>query len=172
MPPSVRTLLETAVPRWSWEWTWERPHGNAQNLRFIITHDRSQDVILNNQRGEGFVKSVFLHVLSACSDVDHVLDVGSNTGYYSMLAAAHGCKVLAIDAQPGYKTWFEWAREANKANHSKVGSAQFSNGSVRLVTRPLSSEDKFVEIDAFSCWVMAKVMTTCQHPTSSFCVYS
>ena len=153
---SVRALLETSVPIWNYNWTWLAPHGEARQLRFVVSHDRSIDVILNNQRGEGFVKQVFLATLAGCSGSMTVLDIGSNTGYYSMLAAAHGCSVLAIDAQPGCAQWFEWARNANHANHSRVGSQQFSARSVRIVTRPVSNSRAPVEVDQFSCWVMHK----------------
>ena len=153
---SVRVLLETSVPIWNYNWTWLAPHGEARQLRFVVSHDRSIDVILNNQRGEGFVKQVFLATLAGCSGSMAVLDIGSNTGYYSMLAAAHGCSVLAIDAQPGCAQWFEWARNANHANHSIVGSQQFSARSVRIVTRPVSNSRAPVEVDKFSCWVMHK----------------
>jgi hypothetical protein len=152
----VRALLETSVPIWNYNWTWLAPHGEARQLRFVVSHDRSIDVILNNQRGEGFVKQVFLATLAGCSGSMTVLDIGSNTGYYSMLAAAHGCSVLAIDAQPGCAQWFEWARNANHANHSRVGSQQFSARSVRIVTRPVSNSRAPVEVDQFSCWVMHK----------------
>ena len=167
MPPSIRTLMRTSVPEWSWNWSWTRPNG-AESVDFITINDRSIDVILNNERGEGFVKQVFLAVLLGCSTVHApplVLDIGANVGYYSMLSAAHGCAVLAVDAQPGCAQWFESARAANAGNVSSlrapadvrsVRSDRFARSSIRLVTRPISSSPTPIEIDAYSCWVMHK----------------
>ena len=95
---AVRTLAKTSLQRWSWS-----DDDSLDNVTFTITHDRSIDVILNNQRGEGFVKQVFRVLLSQCAipGTGSVIDIGSNTGYYSMASAAHGCPVLAVDAQPG-----------------------------------------------------------------------
>ena len=100
---AIRSLRQTSLPRWSSQWSYSSPDGNASSVKFVILHDRSIDVIINNQRGEGFVKQVFLAVLGACAagGGGSVIDIGSNTGFYSMLSAAHGCSVLAIDAQPG-----------------------------------------------------------------------
>ena len=52
---AVRTLMETALQRWSWS---EQEEQSAGQVNFVAMHDRSIDVILNNQRGEGFVKQV------------------------------------------------------------------------------------------------------------------
>ena len=174
---AVRTLLETSVPRWSSNWTWGAPfgaEGESDRVRFVVTHDRSIDVILNNQRGEGFVKHAFLAVLSGgvCAALPSpassasapltVLDIGANTGYYSMLSAAHGCRVLAVDAQPGCAQWFERARAANEANASRQSGAaaaahnRYHSGAVRIITRPVSNSAARIEMDAYSCWVMHK----------------
>ena len=137
------------------EWTWSQPE-NTPNVSFYFTHDRSIDVILNSQRGEGFVKQVFRLLLTGCAHgAGSVLDIGSNTGYYSMASAAHGCPVLAIDAQPGCRQWFEQARAANEANASRP--RLFSHSRVRLVTQPVSSSGVPVEIDKWACWVMHKI---------------
>ena len=74
---AVRALLETSVPRWSWNWTWQEPYGANSHLPFVVSHDRSIDVILNNQRGEGFVKQVFLATLAGCTHSLAVLDIGT-----------------------------------------------------------------------------------------------
>ena len=164
---SIRTLMQTSLPRWTWSM-----HGDAGNVSFVAMHDRSIDVILNNQRGEGFVKQVFRLVLAGCSHVGagSVIDIGANTGYYSMLSAAHGCPVLAIDAQPGCHQWFEAARAANEANASRYASLNSTAGGsqskaatyfdrtrVRLVTRPVSNSGAPIEIDKWACWVMHKI---------------
>ena len=155
---AVRTLMLTSLPRWTWS-----DNDAAGNVSFVMTHDRSIDVILNNQRGEGFVKQVFRLLLAGCKDGGgrSVIDIGSNTGYYSMASAAHGCSVVAIDAQPGCRPWFEWARSANAAansSHSTHGGVSFFDRSrVRLITQPLSSNRAPVEIDQWACWVMHKI---------------
>ena len=162
---SVRTLFETSVPAWSWNYSWTAPYGDGdgRQTRFVVSHDRSIDVIMNNQRGEGFVKQVFIASLSTgCqhpgSPALEVVDIGSNTGYYSMLAAAHGCTVLAVDAQPGCAQWFDWARSANDANYSRLGSQQYSKAAVRMIIRPISNGNTPVEMDAYSCWVRGRPM--------------
>ena len=65
---SVRALLETSVPIWNYNWTWLAPHGEARQLRFVVSHDRSIDVILNNQRGEGRSERL---TQSASSGISH-----------------------------------------------------------------------------------------------------
>lgn len=153
---AVRTLAKTSLQRWSWS-----DDDSLDNVTFTITHDRSIDVILNNQRGEGFVKQVFRVLLSQCAipGTGSVIDIGSNTGYYSMASAAHGCPVLAVDAQPGCRQWFEQARAANEAAHasSAAESLLFSTDRVRLVTQPVSNDGLPIQIDAWACWVMHKV---------------
>ena len=154
---AVRTLMQTSLPRWSWS-----DAVDAGNVSFVITHDRSMDVILNNQRGEGFVKQIFRLLLMGCQrpGAGSVLDIGSNTGYYSMASAAHGCPVLAVDAQPGCRPWFEWARSANDANFSRSGNNSvnfFERSRVRLVTQPVSHDGTPVAIDQWACWVMHKI---------------
>ena len=157
---AVRTLQVSTLPPWT-------TNGNsfAANVSFVFTHDRSMDVILQNQRGEGFVKQVFRLLLSTgcktrAGGAGMVLDIGSNTGYYSMASAAHGCPVIAFDAQPGCKQWFEQARAANDQNHTRVGgpeAAYFDAKRVRIITRPVSANPTPVEIDQWACWVMHKI---------------
>jgi hypothetical protein len=74
-----------------------------------------------------------------------------------MASAAHGCPVLAVDAQPGCKQWFEAARAANHANASQRAAAFFSPKRVRIVTRPISQSTAPIEIDKWACWVMHKI---------------
>ena len=150
---AVRTLMNTQLPRWSWT-----ADETGSNVSFVAMHDRSIDVILNNQRGEGFVKQVFRLLLAGCGKGGTVIDIGSNTGYYSMASAAHGCPVLAIDAQPGCRQWFEAARAANDENATRTGAPSwFSRDRVRLITQPVSTNTQPVEIDMWACWVMHKI---------------
>ena len=74
---AVRTLQVSTLPPWT-------TNGNsfAANVSFVFTHDRSMDVILQNQRGEGFVKQVFRLLLSTgcktrAGGAGMVLDIGS-----------------------------------------------------------------------------------------------
>ena len=153
---SQRTLAETSLPRWAWH---DTSTENPSTVDFVIMHDRSIDVILKNQRGEGFVKQVFRLVLANCSGVNAgiVVDIGTNTGYYAMASAAHGCPVAALDAQPGCSKWFEAARAANDANSTRAGApAFFSQRRVRLLPRPVSSNAALIEMDRYACWVMHK----------------
>ena len=97
---AVRTLRETSLARWSW------PGGNSSssvssvgsssssttttgNVSFIIMHDRSIDVILNNQRGEGFVKQVFRRVLTSCTGTS--AGAGSVLLGVGVVGVRHGC---------------------------------------------------------------------------------
>ena len=155
---AVRSLLRTSAPTWSTNWTFASPSIGASSVEFIVMHDRSIDVILNDQRGEGFVKQVFSAVLTdqcLTNPPATVIDIGANTGYYSMLSAAHGCAVVAIDAQPGCSKWFEAARSANEANSSH-GSMRFAPSSVKMVNRPVRKGNAKIDMDMYSCWVMHK----------------
>ena len=98
-------------------------------------HDESIDVILNDRRAEGFVKAIFRLACARCAPGNIVLDIGANTGYYSMLAGAHGCSVLALDAQPGCAPFFESARDAN------VAAGRFGADRVRLIPRPVDDAE-------------------------------
>ena len=159
---AVRTLQMTTLPVWA-----SKDNSSARTMSFVFTHDRSMDVILQNQRGEGFVKQVFRLLLAGgqgCSSSTPgipnatVLDIGSNTGYYSMASAAHGCLILAFDAQPGCRQWFEWARSANHDNATRAGGVSFyRRDRVRIITRPVSFNAAPVEIDRYACWVMHKI---------------
>ena len=54
-------------------------------------------------RSEAYVRNYFISVFrSACRERDDFLfaDSGSNEGTWSLLAAAHGCRVVSIDPQP------------------------------------------------------------------------
>jgi FkbM family methyltransferase len=139
-------LLTTSLPSWSWQ-----PE-TPQTLSFTVVQDEHTDVILRDGRAEGFVKAVFRLACSSCASAGQhiVMDIGANTGYYSMLAGAHGCSVLALDAQPGCAPWFESARLAN------VAAGHFGADRVRIITRPVDDAAALVDVTADSCWVMHK----------------
>lgn len=134
----VRLKHHTVVP-------WLRHQGSEARrpLRFVVADDESTQYILSSQRGEAFVKAVFRLICSRClarrpragvgpsstflplSKAATIVDIGANSGYYSLLAAAHGCQVLAFDPQPGCNVRFEAA----------VAASNFTR--LQLVKRPV-----------------------------------
>ena len=47
-----------------------------------------------------------------------VIDVGSNTGYFSMISLSYNCNVIAIEANPVYKKYIEKSIEINNFEKS------------------------------------------------------
>ena len=165
---NVPVTVENAVPAQQWGGTggavlrsmsritlprWQVGLLAAANISFFSVHDSSAGVIVQGNRGEALVVDVFRLLAHRCAEVDggrghHVLDIGANLGFYSMLAGAHGCRVTAFEPQPGCAKYFHAARRRNN----------FSVAEVRLVPHPLGpggSTRAPVVIDAFSCWSMA-----------------
>ena len=71
--------------------------------------------VLMRDRGEAFVSRVSSLLCSSCRhEHDYFLDVGSNDGHYSMLAAAYGCQVRAFDTIPMCGRRFESVQRANR----------------------------------------------------------
>ena len=126
--PDAGLLLET-VPRWSW------PGEAATNTSFYVAHSRGLRFVQTDARGEGFVKDVFRLLASGCAtdaSPPTIVDVGANTGYYSMLASVFGCPVIAFEPQPGCLRSFELARARNRLGIARV----------RYVPQPLSSRPR------------------------------
>ena len=46
-----------------------------------------------------------------------MLDVGSNFGYYALLAAKMGCRVLAWEPVPVFRAFIELAAQLNNVSH-------------------------------------------------------
>ena len=140
----LRELAQITMPRWSLDGA-----PKNTNISFFAVHDSSGGVILQGNRGEALVVDVFRLLTRRCADdgEGHVLDIGANLGFYSMLAGAHGCRVTAFEPQPGCRNYFQAARARNN----------FSEEAVRLISHPLGGhgESGQVVIDAFSCWSMA-----------------
>ena len=137
---SSQSFLLESVPRWSW------PGETPANTTFYVARSRGLRFVQTDARGEGFVKDVFRLMASGCAteaSPSPVVDVGANTGYYSMLAAALGCPVIAVEPQPGCRPSFDAALARN---------GQWS-GRVRFVPQPLSSRQALIEVPTRGCAV-------------------
>mmetsp|Transcript_5374 Transcript_5374/g.11801 ORF Transcript_5374/g.11801 Transcript_5374/m.11801 type:complete len:538 (+) Transcript_5374:196-1809(+) len=71
---------------------------------------------------EGGIGRVFRSILEdRCIRSDGrrglVLDVGANFGYFSLYAAAMGCRVIAWEPVPKFRAFFEWGIAMNKVGH-------------------------------------------------------
>lgn len=67
-----------------------------------------------------------------------VLDIGANQGFYSMLAAAHGCRVVSFEPQPECQRGLLAARARNG----------FTDAQLRLVPRPVSARPRDVVVSS------------------------
>jgi FkbM family methyltransferase len=111
-------LIKDMLPVAKYMWTLPYPvkevncHlGLGENTKPILMHDTGMVIrwVCNNG-GEKEVTEVMLHVFNeyylASKDEDGhfqqklMLDVGSNVGYYGLLAASYGLKTIAFDLQP------------------------------------------------------------------------
>ena len=63
--------------------------------------------------------NLYWHRLSAecCARGGLMLDVGSNFGYYALLAAKMGCRVLAWEPVPVFRAFIELAAQLNNVSH-------------------------------------------------------
>lgn len=78
-----------------------RWNGNAA-ARLYIVNDWSAEWVLKESHSEAMVTRVFRRLASECVDRDRlIVDVGANSGYYSLVSAALGCQVVAFEPQPG-----------------------------------------------------------------------
>ena len=100
-PPPERFVSYYNVPfrshtavRWS-----------GSTVRLYIVNDWSAEWVLQESHSEYAVTRIFRRLASDCADRDTlILDVGANSGYYSLLSAALGCQVVAFEPQPGCHT--------------------------------------------------------------------
>ena len=75
---------------------------NATAVRLYIVDDWSAEWVLQESHSESMVTRVFRRLASECVGRDRVIvDVGANSGYYSLMSAALGCQVVAFEPQPG-----------------------------------------------------------------------
>lgn len=101
-----------------------RPHNvvvwpdqaQSSDVPLFIVSDSSASWILQENRGEALVKLVHRRVASKCLTKPNtavVLDIGANAGYYGLIAAALGCRVVAFEPQPGCHKGLEVAIKRN-----------------------------------------------------------
>ena len=138
-------FLDT-VPRWSW------PGEATSNVSFYVARSRGLRFMQTDARGEGFVKDVFRLMATGCATEASpatIVDIGANTGYYSMLAAVFGCPVIAFEPQPGCRSSFEAARARNTLGESRV----------RYIPKPVSSRAALIEVPSRGCAVTNQAKT-------------
>lgn len=140
----LRTLSHVTLPRWRWSANTTKA---AANVSFYSVLDDSTEVVLKGHRGEGLVMDVFRILCRRCARAPSatVLDIGTNLGLYSMLAAAHGCRVVSFEPQPGCASYYNASRARNGLPPRRA----------RFVARPVGAAGRQVEIHGLSCWSMA-----------------
>ena len=122
-PPPER-LLSNDVPFRSH--TVVRWNSNA-TVRLYIVDDWSAEWVLKESHSEAMVTRVFRRLASECFGRDRVIvDVGANSGYYSLMSAALGCQVIAFEPQPGCHKRLNAAIQIN-----------FFHEAMRYVPRPV-----------------------------------
>lgn len=72
--------------------------------------------------------------LAGCGTSNVFVDVGANAGFYSVLAAAYGCQVVAFDPQPACAQLLE----CNMCLNAHYASMASGAHGVALVSRPVS----------------------------------
>lgn len=65
-----------------------------------------------------------------------VVDIGSNTGFYGLLALAHGCAVVFVEPQP----------ECNDLISKSIAASNFDLRKVRRIKNPLGEAGKKLEV--------------------------
>jgi len=101
--------------------------------------------IMMRDRGEAFVSRVSSMLCSSCRRAhDYFLDIGSNDGHYSMLAAAHGCQVRAFDTIPKCGRLFQKVQLRNMKWDANVlankGTSRWDLGRVTWMNRPITND--------------------------------
>ena len=81
-----------------------------------------QDSIRDNNIWSKEETSLFIDILNKNSNLEEsiVVDVGSNTGYFSIIALSHNFNVFAIEANPVYKKYIEKSIEINNFDKNKL----------------------------------------------------
>jgi FkbM family methyltransferase len=152
MSSSDANFLLDTVPRWSWPGEASSSPAPELNVSFYVSRSRGLKFVQTDARGEGFVKDVFRLMASGCTTEASpatIVDIGANTGYYSMLAAVFGCPVIAFEPQPGCWPSFEAARVRNALGQSKV----------RYIPKPVSSRAAVIEVPSRGCAVTNQAKT-------------
>jgi FkbM family methyltransferase len=100
---------------------------NGSTVRMYIVDDWSAEWVLQESHSESMVTRIFRRLASDCTNRDNIIvDVGANSGYYSLLSAALGCQVVAFEPQPGCHLRVKAAIQLNLFHEA-----------IRLVPRPV-----------------------------------
>ena len=127
---------------------------------------QSSDFILQGKRGEDFVMNIIRLAAGSCVRRSGLfIDVGANEGFYTMLAAAHGCRVLAFEPQPGCaetlaETWRRNERAERECIIDSLDSLEevegvFASKNLQLIRAPLSDATEPLMIRERGCSTMA-----------------
>lgn len=77
-----------------------------------------QDSIRNNKIWSKEETSLFVDIIKKNKPQSLIVDIGSNTGYFSLISLAFNCNVIAIEANPVYKKYIDSSIEINDFNKS------------------------------------------------------
>ena len=115
---------------------------NGSAVRLYIVDDWSAEWVLQESHSEYAVTRIFRRLASDCADRDRlIVDVGANSGYYSLLSAAMGCLVVAFEPQRGCHTRLKAAIQLNGFYHA-----------MRLVPHPVGLPQRApVDVSAYGC---------------------
>jgi SAM-dependent methyltransferase len=79
------------------------------------------EYVTKAHNGEKAVTESFHHIIAATKCNGLVLDIGANTGFYSMLTLSEGCKqVVSFDPQPSCVRHIEHALVKNDFKHGAI----------------------------------------------------
>lgn len=117
-------MTERGFPVDTWvERTVELPNG----LRHSMVVDAASDDPLTRLylTGDGvWLNAYLVRVMSAVVHPgDHVVDLGAFAGDFSLAAAAHGCEVLAVEANPNLAAMLTYSAELNHFSALRVVNA-------------------------------------------------
>jgi len=80
-----------------------------------------QDSIRNTNMWSKEETSLFVDILNNNNDLSSIIvDVGSNTGYFSIIGMSYNYNVIAIEANPVYKKYLEKSIEINNFDKNKL----------------------------------------------------
>ena len=81
---------------------WGEEGKDVEGVPVVVADDWGTSWVVGEHHHEAFVKRFVRYGASGCRNGDMlVLDVGANSGYFSMISAALGCRVYAFELQAG-----------------------------------------------------------------------
>ena len=97
-------------------WTATQPSFIMPYTNPAVDYDVSRN--MDSMRQVEPVYNLYWHRLSAecCAKGGLMLDIGSNFGYYAILAAKLGCRVLAWEPVPVFRAFIELAAQLNNVS--------------------------------------------------------